>query len=102
MVRSSHADCAPQAYETGLLHRPRLANGLTERLIGSARRECVLHIIVMGEVHLHRVLKSYARYYNGVRTHRSFNNDAQSVARYSALVSFVSFTCHPWQTLSRP
>src|SRR6201997_3020582 len=51
-------------------------NGFVERLIGSIRRECVDHIIVLGEAHLRRVLKSYARYYNGVRTHRSLDKDA--------------------------
>jgi transposase InsO family protein len=51
-------------------------NGFAERLIGSIRRECVDHIIVLGEMHLRRVLKSYADYYNGVRTHRSLNKDA--------------------------
>jgi transposase InsO family protein len=35
-------------------------NGFAERLIGSIRRECVDHIIVLGETHLRRVLKSYA------------------------------------------
>jgi transposase InsO family protein len=35
-------------------------NGLVERLIGSIRRECVDHIIVLGEAHLRRILKSYA------------------------------------------
>jgi transposase InsO family protein len=51
-------------------------NGFAERLIGSIRRESVDHMIVLGEAHLRRILKSYARYYNGVRTHRSFNKDA--------------------------
>jgi transposase InsO family protein len=51
-------------------------NGFAERLIGSIRRECVDHIIVLGEMHLRRILKSYAHYYNGVRTHRSLNKDA--------------------------
>jgi transposase InsO family protein len=51
-------------------------NGFAERLIGSIRRECVDHIIVLGEAHLRRILKSYADYYNGVRTHRSLNKDA--------------------------
>jgi transposase InsO family protein len=51
-------------------------NGFVERLIGSIRRECVDHIIVLGEVHLRRILKSYADYYNGARTHRSLNKDA--------------------------
>ena len=52
-------------------------NGFAERLIGSIRRECVDHIIVLGEMHLRRVLKSYADYYNFVRTHRSLNKDAR-------------------------
>ena len=50
-------------------------NGFAERLIGSIRRECLDHVIVLGEAHLRRILKSYARYYNGVRTHRSLNKD---------------------------
>jgi transposase InsO family protein len=51
-------------------------NGVAERLVGSIRRESVDHMIVLGEAHLSRILKSYARYYNGVRTHRSLNKDA--------------------------
>jgi transposase InsO family protein len=51
-------------------------NGFAERLIGSIRRECLDHIIVLGEAHLRRNLRSYADYYNGVRTHRSLNKDA--------------------------
>ena len=51
-------------------------NGFAERLIGSIRRECVDHIIVLGEVHLRRILKSYAHYYNAIRTHRSLDKDA--------------------------
>ncbi|GAC1334678.1 MAG: integrase core domain-containing protein [Beijerinckiaceae bacterium] len=51
-------------------------NGFAERLIGSIRRECVDHIIVFGEAHLRRILRSYAHYYNEIRTHRSLNKDA--------------------------
>ena len=51
-------------------------NGVAERLVGSIRRESVDHVIVLGEAHLRRILKSYARYYNGVRMHRSLNKDA--------------------------
>ena len=39
-------------------------NGFAERLIGSIRRECLDHVIIGGEVHLRRVLETYARYYN--------------------------------------
>jgi transposase InsO family protein len=50
-------------------------NGVVERLIGSIRRECVDHVIVLGEVHLRRTLKSYARYYNETRTHLALGKD---------------------------
>jgi hypothetical protein len=55
-------------------------NGFAVRLIGSIRRECVDHVIVLGEMHLRRILKSYADYFNCVRKHRSLNKDA-SVTR---------------------
>jgi len=51
-------------------------NGFAERLIGAIRRECLDHIIVLGEAHLRRILKSYARYYNETRTHLALDKDA--------------------------
>ena len=51
-------------------------NGFAERLIGSIRRECVDHFVVLGEAHLRRILRAYAHYYNEVRTHRSLGKDA--------------------------
>jgi len=51
-------------------------NGFAERLIGSIRRECVDHVVVLGEAHLRRILTKYAAYYNQLRTHRSLNKDA--------------------------
>ena len=51
-------------------------NGFAERLIGSIRRECVNHFIILGEAHLRWILRAYARYYNDIRTHRSLNKDA--------------------------
>src|ERR1700684_4477191 len=65
-------------------------NGFAERLIGSIRRECVDHIIVLGEVHLRRVLKSYADYYNCVRTHRSLNKDAPVTRQIQRIGSIKS------------
>jgi transposase InsO family protein len=50
-------------------------NGYAERLIGTIRRECVDHLIVFGEAHLRRILREYAAYYNGSRTHRALNQD---------------------------
>jgi len=51
-------------------------NGFAERLIGSIQRECLDHFIVFGEAHLRRVLRTYACYYNDIRTHRSLDKDA--------------------------
>jgi transposase InsO family protein len=51
-------------------------NGFAERLIGSIRRECVDHFVVLGEAHLRRILRAYAGYYNNIRTHRSLAKDA--------------------------
>ena len=51
-------------------------NGFAERLIGSIRRECTDHVVVLGEAHLRRILTRYSAYYNELRTHRSLNNDA--------------------------
>ena len=51
-------------------------NGCAERLIGSIRRECVDHFIVLGEAHLCHILRTYAHYYNDIRTHRSLDKDA--------------------------
>jgi len=48
------------------------------------------HIVVVGEMHLRRVLKSYARYYNETRTHRSLDKDAplsRSVQRAGSIMS---------------
>ena len=65
-------------------------NGFAERLIGSIRRECLDHVIVLGEVHLRRILRSYADYYNGFRTHQSLNKDTPNsrlVQRSGAIIS---------------
>jgi transposase InsO family protein len=51
-------------------------NGFAERLIGSTRRECLDHIIVLGEAHLRQILKFYACYYNETRTHLALEKDA--------------------------
>jgi transposase InsO family protein len=51
-------------------------NGYAERLIGSIRRECLDHVVVLGECHLRHLLLSYMKYYNGTRTHLSLEKDA--------------------------
>jgi transposase InsO family protein len=50
-------------------------NADVERLIGSARRECLDHVIVFGERHLRRIVPMYAAYYTEARTRLSLAND---------------------------
>jgi transposase InsO family protein len=51
-------------------------NGFAERLIGSIRRKCLDHLVVLGEAQLRQIPRSYAHYYNKLRTHRSLGKDA--------------------------
>jgi len=44
--------------------------------VGSIRRECLDHMIVLEENHLRQILKSYFDYYLGSRTHLSLAKDA--------------------------
>src|SRR6516164_5753808 len=66
-------------------------NGHVERLIGSIRRACLDHVVVLGERHLRHLLANYAAYYNGVRTHLALDKDtplhrpAQTVGRIASV-----------------
>ena len=51
-------------------------NPFAERLIGSVRRECLDHIVVLGERHLRRILAAYFGYYHRARTHLALDKDA--------------------------
>ena len=50
-------------------------NAYAERVIGSVRRECLDHVIVLNERHLRRILSSYFDYYHRSRTHLSLGKD---------------------------
>ncbi len=51
-------------------------NPYVERMIGSIRRECLDHLIVLNEVHLKRILNSYFDYYHNSRTHLSLDRNS--------------------------
>jgi transposase InsO family protein len=51
-------------------------NPFAERLIGSIRRECLNHVLVLGECHLRRILTRYLAYYHQARTHLALDKDA--------------------------
>ena len=51
------------------------ANAYAERVIGSIRRECVDHVIVINAAGLHRLLTEYVAYYMRSRTHLALGKD---------------------------
>jgi len=59
-------------------------NPYAERLIGSLRRECLDHVIVLGEAHLRRVLALYVLYYQRARTHLALEKDTPIARRVQA------------------
>jgi putative transposase len=47
------------------------ANAIAERFIGTLRRECLDHLLIIGPRHLAGVLQEYLAHYNTHRPHRS-------------------------------
>lgn len=46
------------------------ANSICERFLGSVRRECLDHVLILSERHLHRVISEYVAYFNRARPHQ--------------------------------
>jgi putative transposase len=51
-------------------------NAYVERCMGSARRECLDHVIILSADGLRHVLYDYVRYYRRLRTHLALETDA--------------------------
>jgi putative transposase len=45
-------------------------NAICERFLGSVRRECLDHVLILHEKQLHRVLRAYVEYFNRARPHQ--------------------------------
>ena len=56
--------------------RSHFQNPYAERVIGSIRRECLDHLIVLNEDHLRRILRSYFNYYHDSRPHQSLERNS--------------------------
>ena len=50
-------------------------NPYVERLIGTLRRECLDHVVVLNDAHLRRLLSHYLLYSHGARTHLALDKD---------------------------
>jgi transposase InsO family protein len=51
-------------------YRAPLMNALCERFLGSVRRECLDHLLILSETHLRRALREYTTYFNTQRPHQ--------------------------------
>ncbi len=54
-------------------HAPR-ANAICERFLGSVRRECLDHLLILHEKQLQRVLNAYVAYFNQARPHQGIRH----------------------------
>ncbi len=64
-------------------HAPR-ANAICERFLGSVRRECLDHLLILQEKQLHRVLRAYGDYFNHAGAHQGIRQ--QIPERYGELI----------------
>lgn len=53
-------------------------------VLGSVRRECLDHMLILGERHLYRVIREYVQYYNMARPHQGIDQRIPEVAYQSA------------------
>jgi putative transposase len=75
VVFSSRAQ-AMGIHEVKTAPRSPWQNPYVERLIGTLRRECLDHVVVLNETHLRSLLRDYLIYYHGARTHLALDKDA--------------------------
>jgi transposase InsO family protein len=68
------------------------ANAICERFLGSLRRECLDYFLILGERHLHRIVKEYVAYFNYARPHQGIEqripSQPESLHKTGRIVSY--------------
>ena len=75
------------------------ANAVCERFLGSVRRECADHLLILSERHLGRLLAEYVAHFNGARPHQGIG---QRVPAASAAAAPRSRTDGPHRVVGVP
>ena len=70
-------------------------NAVCERFLGSVRRECLDHLLILGEAHLRRVLREYVAYFNTARPHQGLRQRIPDPAAAPALRPEHGGRCGP-------
>jgi transposase InsO family protein len=73
--------------EVRTAYRAPRQNAVCERFLGSVRRECLDHVLVLGEAHLRRILREYVAYFNTARPHQGLQQRIPAPATLCALRS---------------
>jgi transposase InsO family protein len=85
-------DAVAKACETKVIRtavKAPLMNSICERFLGSVRRECLDHILILGEGHLRRVLAEYAGYFVESRPHQGLGQRTPAQVTKGELLSNV-------------
>ena len=83
-------DAAATGVGTRVVRTPVMApkaNCYVERLIGSLRRECLDHLLIVSEAHLQNVLDEYCDFFNDARPHQGIGQRRPGTSESSALAA---------------
>ncbi len=58
-----------------------IANATGERFLGSVRRECLSHLLILSERQSYRVIKEYVEYFNRARPHQGLRQEIPEGAK---------------------